>query len=205
MRRLCHALGAGPSAYYAWQAQQRAPAPMPAAETALVAAFTDHAARYGTRRLQHEVRAQGHRLGRARIAQLLRRHGWRAPQPRAFVPQTTDSDHGRRVAPNRLLDQPAPTAPTAPNQVWVGDITYLPRQGGGWFYLAAWLDRHSRRVVGWDVRTTLPADRVSEALRRALVVRQPAPGLIGHCDQGSQYTADDFGKRLRGHHAVASR
>lgn len=201
VRRLCSVLGASPSAYYAWQAQQRMPAPVPAAETALVAAFTDHGARYGTRRLQHELRAQGHRLGRTRIAHVLRRHGLRAQQPRAFVPQTTDSGHGRRVAPNRLLDQPAPKAP---NQVWVGDITYLPRQGGGWFYLAAWLDRHSRRVVGWDVRTTMPAELVCEALRRALVVRQPAPGLIVHSDQGSQYTADDFGKLLRAHHAVAS-
>lgn len=67
---------------------------------------------------------------------MLRRHGLHAQKPRAFVPQTTDSGPGRRVAPNRLLNQPAPTAP---NQVWVGDITYLPRQGGGWFFLTAWL------------------------------------------------------------------
>ena len=201
VRRLCAVLGAGPSAYYAWQARQRAPEPVSAAETAVVAAFADHAARYGTRRLQHELRAQGHRLGRHRIACMLRRHGLRAQQPRAFVPQTTDSGHGRRVAPNRLLDQPAPTAP---NQVWVGDITYLPRHGGGWFYLAVWLDRYSRRVVGWDVRTTMPADLVGEALRRALVVRQPAPGLIVHSDQGSQYTADDFSQLVGRHHAIAS-
>lgn len=201
VRRLCAVLGVSASAYYAWHAQQRAPAPVSATEQAVVKAFTDHAARYGTRRLRHELRAQGHHLGRARIAHVLRRHGLRAQQPRSFVPQTTDSSHGRRVAPNRLLNQPAPTAP---NQVWVGDITYLPRQGGGWFYLAAWLDRYSRRVVGWDVRTTMPADLVCESLRRALVVRQPAPGLLVHSDQGSQYTADDFSKLLHGHRAVAS-
>jgi transposase InsO family protein len=201
VRRLCAVLGVCPSAYYAWQIRRRTAGRVPAVETAVVRAFTAHAARYGTRRLQHELRAQGHRLGRARIACVLRRHGLRAQQPRAFVPQTTDSGHGRRVAPNRLLDRPAPTAP---DQVWVGDITYLPRQGGGWFYLAVWLDRYSRRVVGWDVRPTMPADLVCEALRRALVVRQPAPGLLVHSDQGSQYTADDFGQLLRGHHAVAS-
>ena len=72
-----------------------------------------------------------------------------------------------RHAPNRLLGQPAPTAP---NRVWVGDITYLPRQGGGWLYLAVWLDRCSRKIVGWDVRDTMPEDLVSEALRRALAV-----------------------------------
>ena len=69
-----------------------------------------------------------------------------------------------RAAPNRLLDQPAPTAS---NRVWTSVITYLPRQGGGWLYLAVWLDRCSRKVVGWDVRETMPADLVSEALRRA--------------------------------------
>lgn len=55
-------------------------------------------------------------------------------------------------------------APTAPNQVWVGDITCRPRQGGGWRYLATWLDRYSRKVVGWDVRGSVPEDLVSGAL-----------------------------------------
>ncbi|UYZ61194.1 DDE-type integrase/transposase/recombinase [Hymenobacter latericus] len=110
--------------------------------------------------------------------------------------RTTDSAHGRRVAPNRLLDQPRPTAP---NQVWVGDITCLPKQGGGWLYLAGWQDACSRKVVGWDVRETMPKDLVSEALRRALAVRQPPPGLVVHSDQGSQYTATRFRDLLREH------
>jgi transposase InsO family protein len=68
----------------------------------------------------------------------------------------------------------------------VGGITYLPRQGGGWLYLDVWLDRCSRKVVGWDVRDTMPDDLVSEALRR------PPAGLVVHSDQGSQYTATRF-------------
>ena len=104
-------------------------------------------------------------------------------------PRTTDSDPAVRAALNRLLGQPAPTAP---NRVWVGDITYLPRQGGGWLYLAVWLDRCSRKVVGWDVRETMPEDLVSEALRRALAVRRPPAGLVVHSDQGSQYSATRF-------------
>ena len=117
-------------------------------------------------------------------------------QPRSFVPRTTDSDPNVRAAPNRLLGQPAPTAP---NQVWVGDITYLPKQGGGWLYLATWLDRYSRKVVGWDVRESMPEDLVSEALRRALAVRQPAAGLVVHSDQGSQYAATNFKALLTRH------
>ena len=73
-----------------------------------------------------------------------------------------------------------------------GDITCLPRQGGGWLYLAVWLDHCSRKVIGWDVRETMPENLVSEALRRALAVRRPPADLIVHSDQGSQYTATRF-------------
>ena len=76
------------------------------------------------------------------------------------MPRTTDADSTVRAVPNRLL---GPPAPAAPHQVWVGDITYWPKQGGGWLYLATWLDRYSRRVVGGDVRESMPEDLVSEA------------------------------------------
>ncbi|WP_370551488.1 MULTISPECIES: transposase [unclassified Hymenobacter] len=83
-------------------------------------------------------------------------------------------------------------------------ITYLPKQGGGWLNLATWLDRYSRKVVGWDVRLSMPEDLVSEALRRALAVRQPAAGLLVHSDQGSQYAATNF-KSLVTHHKAVQR
>jgi putative transposase len=100
-----------------------------------------------------------------------------------------------------LLGQPAPTAP---NQAWVGGSTYLPKQGGGWLYLATWLDRYSRKVVGWDVRESMPADLVSEALRHALAVRPPAPGLVIHSDHGRQY-ATNFKALVARHETVQSR
>lgn len=89
------------------------------------------------------------------------------------------------MAENLLLGQPASTAP---NQVWVGDITYLPLAGGRWCYLATWRDTCSRRVVGWQLDKHLPTERVLSALEQALTLRQPAPGLIVHADRGSQYT-----------------
>lgn len=152
-------------------------------------------------RHRDRVPAQGHRVGRWRIRRVLKAHGLRAQQPRCFVPRTTDSGHGRRMAPNRLLGQPGPTTP---NQVWVGDITCLPKQGGGWLYLASWQDACPRKVVGWDVRETMPEDLVSEALRRALAVRQPVQGLIVHSDQDSQYTATCFRNLLTQHGAAQS-
>ena len=201
VRRLCQVLRVAPAAYYVWHRRRQQPPVEPAWQVAVREAFIHHSQRYGTRRLRAEVQAQGHAVGRWRIRRVLKAHGLRAQQPRSFVPRTTDSDPAVRAAPNRLLGQ---LAPTAPNRVWVGDITYLPRQGGGWLYLAVWLDRCSRKVVGWDVRDTMPEDLVSEALRRALTVRRPPAGLIVHSDQGSQYTATRFKQLLTRHEALQS-
>ena len=86
----------------------------------------------------------------------------------------------------------------------MGDITYLPRQGGGWLYLAVWLDLCSRKIVGWYVRDTMPEDLVSEALHRALAVRRSAAGLVIHSDQGNQYSATRFKNLVAKHGALQS-
>jgi transposase InsO family protein len=82
-------------------------------------------------------------------------------------------------------------APSGPNQIWLTDITYL-RTGEGWLFLAAILDRWSRRIVGWACGPTLHATLVLAALNRALRDRQPAPGLIHHSDRGSQYVDTQY-------------
>ena len=112
VRQLCQVLGVAPAAYYAWQRRQQVPAAEPAWQVAVREAFAYHSQRYGTRRLRAEVQAQGHAVGRWRIRRVLKAHGLRAQPPRSFVPRTTDSDPAVRAAPNRLLGQPSPTAPT---------------------------------------------------------------------------------------------
>lgn len=102
---LCHVLHVAPSRYYAW-CQRAMPKAEPAWETAMVNVFDEHQRRYGTRRLQVELRELGYRVGRQALRTALRRHGRKALQPRAFIPRTTDSIHGKRCAPNLLLDQP---------------------------------------------------------------------------------------------------
>jgi putative transposase len=97
-----------PSRYYAW-CQRAVPKAKPAWKTALVDVFDDHQRRYGTRRLQVELRALGYRVGRQALRTALRRHGRKDLQTKAFTPRTTDSTHGKRCAPNLLLDQPKPT------------------------------------------------------------------------------------------------
>ncbi|NML67959.1 IS3 family transposase [Hymenobacter sp. RP-2-7] len=127
---LCRVLGVSRSGYYQWRvAEPPAPAWQPAAQQA----FPRHAGRYGTRRLRAELRAEGYQVGRCALQRWLRTSGQRALSTRPRRPRTTQPDPAAVVTENRLLGQPAPTRP---NQVWVGDITYLPLVGERWDYLA---------------------------------------------------------------------
>ncbi|GAB3637916.1 hypothetical protein GCM10027422_35060 [Hymenobacter arcticus] len=190
---LCHVLAVVPSRYYAW-CQRAEPTAEPAWETAMVDVFDDHQRRYGTRRLQVELRALGHRVGRQALRTALRRHGRKALQPKAFTPRTTDSTHGKRCAPNLLLDQPRPTQA---NRVWVSDITYLPLANGNWVYCCAFQDVCTKQVVGWQVRADMPEALVTSALQRALLAQRPRPGLIVHSDRGGQYVGKVYKTLLR--------
>lgn len=204
VRRLCQVLGVPASGFYAWlRDHERAvgQAQTPAWETALVQVFGVHKRRYGTRRLRVALREKGHRVGRQRLRAAMRRRGLHALQPKAFAPRTTDSTHGLRCAPNRLLDQPAPTQA---NRVWVSDITYLPLASGAWAYLCAFQDAASKHVVGWHVMATMPEELVTTALQRALWAQSPTPGLAVHSDRGGQYCGNAYRALLQAHGAVRS-
>lgn len=178
-------LGVAPRRYYArQQAQLRAiSTETPVWETALVALLERHKCRYGTRRLWVALREKDHCVGRQALRTALARRGLRALQPKAYTPRTTDSTHGLRCAPNRLLDEPRPARA---NRVWVPDITYLPLASGAWAYLCAFQDVASKLVMGWPharhhARGTghhgLAAGKVDPAARsrpgRALRPRRP--------------------------------
>ena len=102
-------------------------------------------------------------------------------QPKAYTLRTTNSTHGLRCAPTRLLDQPKPTQA---NRVWVSDITYLPLANGTWAYLCAFQDMASKLVVGWHVMATMPKALVTTALQRAVLAQGPALSLVVHSDCG---------------------
>jgi transposase InsO family protein len=143
---------------------------------------------YGSPRMFHELRRQGIQTSENRVARLMKAAGIKARSKRAFRPRTTDSNHPNPIAPNRLkvMDRP-----TAPNQVWVADITYVWTREG-WVYLAAVMDLFSRKIVGWALSRTLETSLVKEALQRALASRRPVSGLLHHSDRGSQYASSAF-------------
>jgi putative transposase len=139
--------------------------------------------RYGSPRITRELRKEGVRCGKNRVARLMREKGLAARRKRAFRPRTTQA--GDRVVPNLIKD----LKPSAPNQVWVSDITYVGTLEG-WLYLVVILDLFSRKVVGWKLGKTLEAALVALALKSALMMRQPNPGLYFHSDRGSQYSSE---------------
>ena len=141
------------------------------------------------------MKDRGVKVSRDFVRKVLVENQLRPIQPRSFVPRTTDSRHTMGYSPNLLLDRPRPTGP---NQVWVSDITYIPLATGKWLYLAVWVDLWSRRVVGWCLADHMRDELVITALRRALLGRQPADGLILHSDRGGQYASKDFRKLLTG-------
>jgi transposase InsO family protein len=114
--------------------------------------------------------------------------------------KTTDSKHDQKVAPNVLKRD---FEPGVPNKVWASDITYIYTKRG-WAYLAVVLDVGSRKVVGWDVSTTMEEAVVISALRQAFEARRPPPGLIHHYDRGRQYSANAHRELLRAGGAICS-
>ena len=173
------------SGYYAWQ--QR-PVPTDALTPAVTKAFWRHARRYGSRRLTAELQAEQHVIGRRRIRRIMQAEKLRAIQPKSFVPRTTNSRHGGRMSPNLLAD----LVITHPHQCYVSDITYLPLWGGGWAYLATWLDLYTRRIVGWAVADSMTADLIIRALQQAIVRAPPPRSLMVHSDRGGQYVDAEF-------------
>ena len=200
---LCELLGVARSGYYDWRGRGPSPRQQEDARLAepLLAAFIASRRTYGRIRLTHELKARGHACGQRRVRRLMRAQGLCVRPRRRFRPQTTDSQHDRPIAPNRLAERPA--APTRPNEVWVTDFTYIPT-AEGWLFLAVVLDLYSRRVVGWAFATALNTALALAALAMSLTHRRPPAGLLHHSDRGSQYASAAYRAALAAHGLVAS-
>lgn len=189
---LCENLLVSTSGFYDWDARRRAPGPRAVEDLALadeiVAIHSGSRQTYGAPRIHAELRDRGRRHGRNRIARLMRQKRIVGRQKGRHCVQTTDSNHDHPIAPNRLAEAP-PTS--APDQIWVADITYIPTDQG-WLYLAAVLDLHSRKIVGWAMSPTIDSALVLSALAMATLHRSPPPGLLFHSDRGVQYAAGNF-------------
>ena len=154
---------------------------------------------YGSPRITREIRARGFPAGKERVERLMRENGIRGRHKRRYK-ATTDSKHALPIAPN-VLDRNF--SPSAPNQAWGADLTYVWTDEG-WLYLAIVLDLFNREIVGWSLKPRMTADIVTDALTMAWFRRRPAPGLIHHSDRGSQYASLLFQDKLKDYGMICS-
>ena len=193
VRRMCRLLGVSPSGYYA--GLRRPVAERTQADATLseqIRWIHEHSRRtYGAPRVHAELAAQGVRVGRKRVARLMREADLQGASRRAPA-RTTVRDAKARPAPD-LVERKFTVE--APDRLWVADITYIPTWAG-FLYLAVVVDAWSRRVVGWAMATHLRTELVLAALEMALWQRRPQE-VIHHSDQGTQYTSIAFGQRCR--------
>lgn len=183
---MCKSLGVSRAGFYAWL--ERPPSARAVENRALCedirVVFDESHQSYGSPRVYEEFRSAGKRIGRNRIARLMREAGLKAIVRRRFR-TTTNSAHDLPVAEN-LLERCFESG--RPNEAWVTDLTYV-WTSEGWLYLAVVLDLFSRRIVGWSMARHMRTDLVLNALRMALGNRLPDKDLVHHSDRGSQYAS----------------
>jgi putative transposase len=179
--------------FYAWQARQSSE------RTNQDARLTERIRQvhvpsrgyYGSPRVARQLRCEGEAVGRRRVARLMRGARLQGRSARRYHRSMVRQRAFFASVPN----QQRTTVTQAPNQVWVGDVTYL-KVAGQWRYLAVVMDRHSRRVLGWSLRARRDAALTSDALGHSLRKRPPAPGLMFHSDRGIEYAAFDYRDQL---------
>jgi transposase InsO family protein len=192
VKALCAHYGVTRAGYYAWR--RRCISGRDREDERLAvrtqAIFEASDGTYGRPRIHAALQQAGVRVGRKRVARLMREAGLKARSARIY--RRTGGTHRFFTAiPNRVLELET----TAPNQIWVGDVTFL-RTGKGWRYLAVVMDRHSRRILGWSLGATRDLTLTLTALNRAVRRQRSLHQLIFHSDRGAEYAAYAYRARL---------
>ncbi len=191
VKKMCQALEVTPSGFYRWE---KAPISKRKRENIRIKErvkeiFSVHKGMVGSPLVTADLRDEREfsSVSRPRVARLMKEMGLRCKTTKKFV-VTTDSKHKQPVAPN-LLDRNFSVS--APNTTWVSDITYI-KVGAKWHYLTVFIDLFSRAIVGWDLSESLESKSAIYALKKAIMRRRPAPGLMIHSDRGIQYASSSF-------------
>jgi transposase InsO family protein len=201
---LCENLDVSASGYYGWLERQAQPGQRARENATLArhiqAIHAESRQTYGSPRIVMELRKQGKKHGRNRVARIMNEEGLCGRQQGRYRVQTTDSNHDEPIAPNRLAEAPKPTRP---NQTWVQDITYIQTKEG-WLYLAGILDLYSRKIVGWAMSPDIDTALILDALAMALRHRDRPANLLCHSDRGVQYASGAYRAALAQAGCIAS-
>ncbi len=193
VRMMCRLLKVSRSGYYAWRVRPESFRAKTDRELTRVIRklHGESDGVYGSPKIRAELKDEGFRYGRHKVARLMRLAGLRGCPKRRFR-VTTKQDPSHPVAAN-LIEQDFRAE--APNQLWAADVTYISTHQG-WLYLAVVMDLYSRRIVGWSMSRWINRHLVIDALQMAIGTRRPEGPLIHHSDRGAQYTSDDFRHEL---------
>ena len=196
---MCRLLGVSRAGYYVWR--DHTPSAREQADQRLLTRikliYGTSRKTYGSPRIHAQLQREGTRVGRKRVARIMKA-GNVAVRIRRRFRVTTTSKHNHPIAPNILKRRFGIKSVKALDRIWASDITYVDTHEG-WLYLAVIVDLRSRRVVGWSMSQSLAEQLVLDALRMALLRRKPARGVLHHSDRGSQYAGKAFRKLLRDH------
>jgi putative transposase len=201
---MCQVMQVSRSGYYKWVQEKANENSYQKRRKALLARirwfFLDSKKRYGAPKITKLLQREGWKVSERLVGILMRENGLRSCVSKRFRVITTDSDHTNPIAPN-TLNQDFKT--TAPNKVWMTDITYVPcRQGR--LYLASVMDLFTRKIVGWRLADRMTTDLVLAALDQAYESQQPPAGLLHHSDRGSQYASEEYRSKLNQYGMKAS-
>lgn len=197
IERSCELLGLPRIEYYRWKDSTNSPSKNQEEDILIleeIRKIIREFSGYGYRRVTKELQNRGHDVNHKRIQRMMHDNGLLCKKKRAFIPQTTDSNHDNPVHPNLIKGIEI----THPDQVWVADITYI-QLDRGFAYLASILDVFTRKCIGWNLSNNLRTNLVMGALEMALNRRwnPNIKGLIHHSDRGVQYTSHEYTDRLK--------
>lgn len=187
---LCRALGVSTSGFYKWFKVARIRDPIELSlESNVLRVHFESRKIYGVRKVTNQLKNEGIFVDKNKVHKIMKKNNLRAKTVKKFRPSTTDSNHKNKISPRLFQVENANIE--APNQVWAGDITYVPTSEG-WLYLSVFIDLYSRLVVGYSMADHLKSDLVRESFVMALGARETSSELIVHTDRGVQYTATEF-------------
>jgi transposase InsO family protein len=190
---MCRRFGVTRAGFYAWR--NRPPSARIASDAAMtervLEVFREAKGLYGSPRVTRQLGIQGVSVGRRRVARLMRLAQLQGRSARLYRRSRVGQNKFYRGHPNTIHG----LTTNRPNQLWVGDVTYV-RVAGRWRYLAVVMDRHSRRVLGWSLGRNRDALLTRRALAHAVRWRRPSPGAIFHSDRGIEYAAFELGRAL---------
>ncbi|MFD2043225.1 IS3 family transposase [Ornithinibacillus salinisoli] len=202
VEKMCNEMKVSSSSYYDWIKHKPSQQELrkKRIQKRIIYHYHDSEKRYGSPKITKQLEKEGYTISERTVGKYMKELGLRSCVSKKFKVTTTDSNHGNPIAPNKL-DQNF--VASAPNKVWVADITYIPCREGR-LYLASILDLFTREVVGWRLYGHMQTKLVLDALVEAYETKQPDQNLIHHSDRGTQYASNEYRERLNQYHMEAS-